>query len=626
MEHLERAVRRATAVLAAGWVGTLAPSAAEACGGFFCSASQPVNQAAERIIFADDDDGSVTAIVQLAYEGPSERFSWVLPVPSRPQISVSSNTAFLRLQQATNPVYQLRTRIEGQCRSEPVPGGGGGFVDAGGIPADAGGGGGPPVVVVDSGSVGPFDYVVLQVDAQAADPAAAALTWLADNQYDVGALGPELLREYLRMGMLLVAFRLTKDATAGDVRPVRLTYTSTRPMIPIKLTAVAANEDMPILVWVLGRGRAIPRNYPSLQLNEALIDWIRPSRSYDAVVTAAANEAGGQGFVTELAGAAPPIGEALWTSGDQSAWARLQRDAPGLGDLELLYAAAGAFARYDGFADVLRRRVPVPDGATVEDLVRCLPCVWPPPGGGASPDAGLPRDTGPGVDAGEPDALPGFDRAAFLAELLERVVQPMVDTRALFEAHPQLTRLYTTLSPAEMSLDPEFDFNPDLPMVSNRHEAERIIECAPELGLSEAPWRVLLPSGDTVRGRGASWPLAPGDLPANETVVMASTSGAGTMLENRRAEIEAALAAHNATVPGPGDLVGDGGAGGEDTGGTDPRADAGLPRDSSAGGSASGSSGSSDCGCAVTRGSDTTGLGALAPLGLLALLALRRRR
>ena len=41
---------------------TLASSPAEACGGFFCSAQQPVNQAAERIIFADNGDGTITAL------------------------------------------------------------------------------------------------------------------------------------------------------------------------------------------------------------------------------------------------------------------------------------------------------------------------------------------------------------------------------------------------------------------------------------------------------------------------------------------------------------------------------------------------------------------------------------
>ena len=87
---------------------------ARACGGLFCSATAPVNQAAERIIFSKNSDGTVTAVVQIQYEGPSEEFAWVLPVPGVPDIQVSSDLAFTRLQLASNPQYNLTTRIEGE--------------------------------------------------------------------------------------------------------------------------------------------------------------------------------------------------------------------------------------------------------------------------------------------------------------------------------------------------------------------------------------------------------------------------------------------------------------------------------------------------------------------------------
>jgi hypothetical protein len=63
-------------------------SDAIACGGFFCDGgstpppTQPdvpppvqtmVNQAAERIVFADHGDGTVTAVIQILYEGPVGR-------------------------------------------------------------------------------------------------------------------------------------------------------------------------------------------------------------------------------------------------------------------------------------------------------------------------------------------------------------------------------------------------------------------------------------------------------------------------------------------------------------------------------------------------------------------------
>src|SRR6188768_1624034 len=115
-----RAFLRVALVAAAVWaVGTFLPKTAQACGGFFCNSAQPVNQAAEGIIFADNGDGTTTAVIQIQYQGPSQNFSWLLPISSVPksdEIAIASNVAFQRLQSATNPSYNLTTRIEGTCR------------------------------------------------------------------------------------------------------------------------------------------------------------------------------------------------------------------------------------------------------------------------------------------------------------------------------------------------------------------------------------------------------------------------------------------------------------------------------------------------------------------------------
>ena len=106
---------------ALGWAALALDAApASACGGLFCSQTQPVNQAAERIIFADNADGTVTAVIQIMYEGPSESFSWLLPISSVPdeedEIAVASDLAFQRLQSFTKsscPLWRnsrMRTR------------------------------------------------------------------------------------------------------------------------------------------------------------------------------------------------------------------------------------------------------------------------------------------------------------------------------------------------------------------------------------------------------------------------------------------------------------------------------------------------------------------------------------
>ncbi len=122
------------ASLAAG--ASLSSSHASACGGFFCSQTQGVNQAAERIVFAQNEDGTVTAVIEIMYQGPADKFSWLLPISSVPQeVQVGSSLAFQRLQQATNPQYFLTTSVEGTCDELPRGGAGG----ASGFPSNEGG-------------------------------------------------------------------------------------------------------------------------------------------------------------------------------------------------------------------------------------------------------------------------------------------------------------------------------------------------------------------------------------------------------------------------------------------------------------------------------------------------------
>ncbi|MDQ3033540.1 MAG: DUF2330 domain-containing protein [Myxococcota bacterium] len=568
---IPRAPRLAALTGAAALALSLSPAPASACGGFFCDSSQPVNQAAERIIFSHGDDGTLTAVIQIQYAGPAESFAWVLPVAGSPEIGVSSNAAFARLQSATNPQYLLTTRVEGTCRDDGIlraspSDSTGGAGDAGAAATD---GGAPPVTVVDSGSVGPYDYVVIAVDPAAEPASDVAVTWLQDEGFDIDDAGAERLAPYLEGGMNLLAFRLTKGNDTGSIRPVVISFGSGLASIPIRPTAVAAVDDMGVMVWVLGEHRAVPVNYMSLELNEALIDWINPSRNYGDVVTEAANQAGGQGFVTEMAGAASPLADSIFSTFERDAWNAIRARSWTGRESELLSSAVGQLGQLDGMRDVFAATVPLPTGTTLDELLACVSCYY-------------------GFDATDID---GFDPAAFLASIDTNVIAPMEATRAMFEQHSYVTRLYTTMSADEMTRDPSFDFNADLGDVSNQHDAERVIECSPSISQVDAPWRVLLPGGDTVRGSGNTWPFTVGDddaMPANSRILRVGTSGEGEIITDNAAVISEALVDHNVTVGGP------------------PPA--------------------STCACRVGAGGGGTGGAMLSLIALGALLVARRRR
>jgi hypothetical protein len=538
----QRFLNKFTALgLSLGAVTLAASQPASACGGFFCSQAQPVNQAAERIIFSDNGDGTLTAIIQIQYEGPSENFSWVLPVSTAlepGQLAVASDLAFTRLQAATNPQFNLTTTVEGTCR-------GSGALNAAAdgaarpvaetcsdnpLLAQCGSAGGV-VDVESSGVVGAFEYTVISVEAGVADPAAPARDWLTANGYDVTPEGAALLGPYLADGMHLLALRLTKGSDVGSIRPIQITYPASAPMIPIKLTAVAANQDMGVMTWTLGGSRGVPFNYNALELNEARINWFNAASNYGQVVNEAADAAGGQGFVTEFAGPSAQLADVVWPSSEEADWQGV-KGAVYASFNDLFQAVYQRYQGYNGFWDAVRRNVTLPEQVAFEDFKLCPGCY------------------GDDIE---------FKPTEFLAAIDTEVLEPIRGVQKLIDRAPYATRLYSTLSAAEMTVDPLFVFNADLPDVNNVHSATRVTECNPSVYEYQANWHIEFPQGGVIRGTPedvGQWPDVVAEQPANYQVLQLARSGEGEVVADNAEAIDGLLANYNESVPSTAGMTG----------------------------------------------------------------------
>jgi len=451
-----------------GGVATLllvgAPEASRACGGFFCS-NFPVNQVNERILFVQDE-GTITTHVQIQYNGNAPDFAWILPVPSIPELTVSHNDLFTQLQFATQPSFFLDFKEDQGCGLFFPP-----FARVLDSAAEAEDGG---VQVVSSGRVGPYETAVITAD----DPD-ALVQWLEDNNYDLDAVGSELLRPYVDGGFYFLALRLAPDRDLGDLQPIALTYQADQPAIPIRLTAVATQPDMGVLVWVLGEQRAIPQNYLHVQINEARIDWFNGGFNYNEVVTEAANEADGQAFVTDFAGASKIMEQRIFLEGRFSLEGLPSITDPARFIDELLIRG---FPRDAQMQSLLRRHIPMPTPVLTEGVLQVV--------FRGDEDAYL-RSVNDGTlqtiaessfynNINAYEEYTGrleFDPVPLIADIEAVIVEPLRDAQKLFDDHPYLTRLFTTLSAEEMTVDPVFAFNPDLPDVTNTHSAEAHFEC-----------------------------------------------------------------------------------------------------------------------------------------------------
>ncbi len=424
-------------------LGLALSPAAHACGGFFCDNNQPVEQNAERIVFAvDEDAGVVESHVQIFYQGPSSEFAWVVPVPNNPEVFLSSTAMFDLLSRDLAPSFRLNISEEGNC-TEPNRGKSQDTSATSTVTtptAESGGG----VSVVQSGQVGPYEMVVLQ----AADTT-ELVTWLRDNGYDLPAALDPVLTPYVAAESYFLGLKLAKDRDAGDIEPIAFSYAGTQPSIPIQLTSVAATPDMRLETYIFSEHRTVPESYLHVRTNDAAVDWWSGGSNYYDVITEAANEAGGHAFATDYSGSTEPITGRLWSEGRYE-----------LGELRNL-------TQFEDFVNEVQWMGLPPSSSLLNVLLSCV-------------------DEPAGVDPTDFVNCPGcydgwsndsFDASACTDALDEVIVAPMKAAEEMFAAYPTVSRLTSSLSAVEMTVDPVFVQNPDMQTVSNRHEADLIYEC-----------------------------------------------------------------------------------------------------------------------------------------------------
>ena len=455
--------------------------AAHACGCFAPpDVSQPLVQAGEEIVFAVDN-GQITMHVKIRYSGRAGDFGWIVPLPSAPTDSngmpgfdIGADELFSQLEARTQPTYALQ-RIPCFQSSTPSIGCGGGDALSGAY-ADGYDMGASNSPLVKQSTVGPYDYAILKADNKT-----AMLQWLSDNHYVVPAGTDTAINPYIHPGAYLLALKLHAGAQIGDLQPVVLRYPGDLPMIPITLTSVGATPNMGILIWVLGNGRAIPRNYAHTVINDAQLDWLHQVKNYnDVIIRAVAEAPGKHAFVTEFAGArdimygvldSPHRFDVLNTAMTQSDPVlfiqTIQPQDQPQGDDYTPYTTFSrvtqGFALNGQFFAVVGAHIPMPqqlitEGVTPGDYYQRI-------------DFYLRTDRAqrPAAYADIEAKLAAFNPAALAADLRTRIANPTMNAGTLFSTLPTITRLYTTLSPEDMTVDPVFSFNPGLPNLSNFH-------------------------------------------------------------------------------------------------------------------------------------------------------------
>jgi len=183
-------------------------------------------------------------ILSASWEGDAEDFAWVVPVPNKPEITVTDPELFRELSNFT---------------ATEIPHGGFGC-------GAAAPGGQEGVDVIEEKVVGPYATAILS-----ATNATALVDWLNVNGYIFPEDGEEVISEYIEKQWYFVATKINavENSTGyalaeGAIEPIVLSFASNETVYPLRISSLSAANATPpqVLLYVLADHVMVPKQYP----------------------------------------------------------------------------------------------------------------------------------------------------------------------------------------------------------------------------------------------------------------------------------------------------------------------------------------------------------------------------
>lgn len=276
--HCSRALVLAVAAVAV----LVLPLAARADGKMFSTAiadvsgAQMPDQAA--LIVYDAASKKQTLAIETRFVGTGTDFGWIVPLPSRPEVTPGTTGMFPCLRGMFAPIVKrssdegltfglivlvlftlslvyLSGRLRELCAAVLLLL----FLVAAMLPAmgKARSSLGGPIAepeFIDRRTVGDFEVTTLE-----SPRGEAVVQWLRDHQFHVPAAAETAVHQHAREGWSFVATRLTREASTSEpttAHPLVFTFTTDAPIYPMRLTGAGAERDLSVELFVFGASRA----------------------------------------------------------------------------------------------------------------------------------------------------------------------------------------------------------------------------------------------------------------------------------------------------------------------------------------------------------------------------------
>lgn len=204
--------------------------------------TEPVQKA---LIIYDKDVEQL--ILQVSYKGSASEFAWLVPTPSRPQVTKVDAPIFHWLHNATAPKIRYWFDADQKMR---------GFYQEGKVAA-LGTPGGLDVQVIEEKQVGVYDIAVLR-----AGDADDLLQWLRQNGYQITPKLVPVVSDYIRRGWVFTAMRINtgyrgraaQRLREGVLQSLKFKFRTSEPIYPLRVSSLNRGKTN-ILLYVVAAHR-----------------------------------------------------------------------------------------------------------------------------------------------------------------------------------------------------------------------------------------------------------------------------------------------------------------------------------------------------------------------------------
>ena len=244
------------------------PAAWAFCGFYVAKADSKLYNQASQVVIARKDNRTVLTMAN-DYQGDVKDFAMVVPVPTvleKEQVKVAKSKIIERLdafsaprlveyfdEDPCNPVVYEDLAVRSSAASPESQRRFKKNNDLG-------------VTVEAKFNVGEYDIVILS-----AKESNGLQTWLQRNGYKIPRGARSLLRPYIRQGMKFFVAKVNLDKFEEKgyqfLRPLQISYESSKYMLPIRLGMMNSTAEQDLLVYIISpKGQAEVTNYRTVKI------------------------------------------------------------------------------------------------------------------------------------------------------------------------------------------------------------------------------------------------------------------------------------------------------------------------------------------------------------------------